>query len=248
MIAIANDLELYERHADEWWDERSPAFRSLRATKKLHIELIERLVDEEFGGRVGLLVDVGCGGGLLSVPLADRAERVIGVDRSRASTRAASDEARRTGRRCTFMNGDAVDVPLADGCADLVLLSDVVEHVVEPARCLVEAARLLRPGGVLFVNTIARTRRAKFLAVTFAEGVGLVPRGTHDAEMFVSPDELVEMASRAGLDLVRLEGEAPRVWATIRTWAIHLRRSRNTSVSYHAVFRKPALDPSEVTP
>lgn len=235
MSARRNDLELYERHADQWWSADSRAFRSLRAVKEHQLARLRSLLGE---ASLGLVVDLGCGGGLLGIPLAERAKLVVGVDRSAGSLRAASSEARRSARPCGFVQGDLLRAPLATGCADLVLLSDVIEHVEQPGAALAEAARLLRPGGFAFVNTINATRVARLLAVTVAEGLGLVPRGTHDARLFVSPARLTELASRAGLALRNLEGEAPRLWRTLARRAIHLRRSRSTRITFNALFEK----------
>ncbi len=234
MKARANDLELYEREAAGWWDEGARAFRSLRAIKRHHLGILDRLLAAAPAQRV---VDLGCGGGLLAVPLG-RARRVVGIDRSAASLASAAGAARRERATSRFVHADLLRAPLRDGCADLVLLSDVIEHVEDPRAALREAARLLAPGGLLFVNTINRNAWARFLAVTLAEGVGLVPRGTHDPRLFVAPEELCAWADEAGLALVRLEGEVPRVLATLRAWAIHVRRSRSLRVSYNAVFRR----------
>lgn len=237
MSAIRNDLDLYERNGAGWWDPRCRAFRSLRAIKQHHLALLQPLLAEREAP--ALVVDLGCGGGLLAVPLGG-ATRVVGIDRSGASLTAAAEAARRARASSRFVRADVLRAPLVAGCADLVLLSDVLEHVADPRAAVREAARLLRGGGLLFVNTINRTAWARFLAVTFAESVGLVPRGTHDPRMFVAPDELVAHARAAELELLHLEGEVPRILATLRSWAVHVRSSRSLRVGYNAVFRRIA--------
>ena len=231
MTASANDLELYERHAADWWDPSSPAFRSLHAVNEFRVALLGDWLGTRLAGQV--VVDLGCGGGLLSEPLARAGARVVGVDLSRGSLRAASD---RVGPR--FVQGDVLRAPLADATADVVLLADVLEHVHDVPAVLREAARLLKPGGACYVNTINRTRRATWLAVRIAEGVRLVPRGTHDPKLFVPPDELRQQAWRVGLVLDELQGESVSLWRTLRRWAVSLERSADLSVGYSALFRK----------
>jgi 2-polyprenyl-6-hydroxyphenyl methylase/3-demethylubiquinone-9 3-methyltransferase len=161
--------------------------------------------------------------------------RVVGVDLSRGSARAAH---MRLGAR--FVQGDVLRTPFADKIADVVVLADVIEHVRPFERVLAEASRLLVDGGELYVNTINRTRRARWLAVHLAEGIGLVPRGTHDADMVVTPEELTRAAAELGFHRTRLEGEEPDIARTLRRWAVVIRRSDDLSVGYSALFRKPA--------
>jgi 2-polyprenyl-6-hydroxyphenyl methylase/3-demethylubiquinone-9 3-methyltransferase len=236
---VRNDLDLYERHADEWWDTRSPTFRSLQQVNVFRIGLIETWIGPRLPG--ARVVDLGCGGGLLAHPLAERGAQVVGIDLSRASLRAASrrpslEEA--DGGTVAWSVGDVASAPLASGSADHVLLADVVEHLDEPESAVAEAARLLRPGGTLYVNTLNRTRRAAVLAVHVSEGIGLVPRGTHDPALFVTPDELRAAGEAAGLQLDRLQGESPGLLRTLGTWRVHLRRSRSLAVAYSALFTK----------
>ncbi len=124
------------------------------------------------------------------------------------------------------------------GCADLALLGDVLEHVPAWTELVREAARVLRPGGHLFASTLNRTASARLLAVGVAEGLGLVPRGTHDPRLFVKPKELCRAARDQGLELVRLEGERPALAATLRSWTLVPRRSASLALSYCALFRK----------
>jgi 2-polyprenyl-6-hydroxyphenyl methylase/3-demethylubiquinone-9 3-methyltransferase len=230
-MASANDLSIYERRAAEWWDPRSPAFRSLHAVNEFRVELLR----EWLGPRLErvTIVDFGCGGGLLAEPLVRAGARVIGIDLSRASLRVASEH---VGAR--FVCADLLRAPLADSTADVVLLADVLEHVAGVGSVLREVSRLLRPGGACYVNTINRTARAKWLAVRLAEGVGLVPRGTHDPELFVDPGTLRDEAARHALALERIQGESVDLLRTARRWAISLRRSDDLSVGYSALLRK----------
>jgi 2-polyprenyl-6-hydroxyphenyl methylase/3-demethylubiquinone-9 3-methyltransferase len=199
-----------------------------------------RALERRWGARLdGLhLVDLGCGGGLLSLPLAERGACVTGIDLSGASLQAADAEAKRRGLAFRSATADLAQTPLADGCADLVVLSDVLEHVTPPRGAIDEAARLLKPGGRMYVNTINRTWRARVLAIWLAEGLRFVPPGTHDARLFVRPSELRQMAEDAGLRVESLAGEAPRLLATLRSRAIELRPSRSLAVGYGAFLSK----------
>jgi len=227
----ANDLSIYERHAAEWWNPRSSAFRSLHRVNAFRVALLEEWLPADLTGLV--VVDLGCGGGLLSEPCARRGARTIGFDLGRASLRSATEH---VGPR--FACADLLHVPLADACADVVLLADVLEHVGDVDAAIAEAARIARPSGLVYVNTINRTRRARLLAVGVAETLGLVPRGTHDADLFVSPDTLQQASRRCGLALERLQGESVELLATVRRWAVSLRRSADVSVGYSALLRK----------
>lgn len=218
-----------------WWDPSIRAFASLRAVSAFRLALLTEWCGADLRDR--MVVDLGCGGGLLSAPLAARGATVIGVDLATAALREARAAAP---ARFQAVVGDLADLPIAAGRADLVLLADVVEHVEAPFVVVAAAAKLLRPGGRLFVNTIARTRRSKWLAIALAEGLGYVPRGTHRHDRFVQPAELAAMASAAGLREVDRCGEAPRLWATVRTGAVQLRRSPSLAVGYAMLFAKEA--------
>ncbi|MCA8955490.1 MAG: 3-demethylubiquinone-9 3-O-methyltransferase [Planctomycetes bacterium] len=229
-----NDLEIYDRHGRGWWDEHDRTFASLRSVAGFRRGVLESWLPR---GVAGLrVVDLGCGGGLWAVPLAESGANVVGVDRSLESLRTALQ---RASHRCRFVRADLNDPPLADGCADLVVLADVIEHLDDPQIAVYQAARLLVPGGLLYVSTLNRTRRAGVLAVALAEGLGLIPRGTHDPKRFVRPEALDDMAGRCGLRRQNLQGEALAWWPTLRRWAVVLRRGRSSAVSYAALFRKP---------
>jgi 2-polyprenyl-6-hydroxyphenyl methylase/3-demethylubiquinone-9 3-methyltransferase len=234
--ARRNDLDIYEQRAADWWDESAPTFRSLRSINAYRLAHIDAAC-AAFLSRA-TVVDLGCGGGLLVEPLSTRAARVIGVDLSRRSLGAARRHGSGARARRLYVAGDCARAPLCDGCADLVVLGDVIEHLRDPAATIGEAARLLRAGGYLFVSTINRTARARFLAVTLAERLGYVPRGTHDPRMFVRPDELRAAAQQHGLTLLELGGDAPRLGRALLRRTIALRPTRSTAVAYRALFVK----------
>jgi 2-polyprenyl-6-hydroxyphenyl methylase/3-demethylubiquinone-9 3-methyltransferase len=238
---MRNDLTIYEEHASEWWAPRSRWFRSLRSVNRFRLELIDEWLGPTL--RNATVVDLGCGGGFLAEPLAQRGARVVGCDVSARSLAVARDHAalaRLNGawRLPSYLRADVRQPPLRDRCADLVLLADVLEHLAKPSRALYAAARLLRPGGHVYVNTIARTLRARLLAVTLAEGLGIVPRGTHDPKLFIDLDELVTWGRECGLELVHVTGESIRLARTLATWTVHLRRGRSDRMFYSALLQR----------
>lgn len=231
VVAPMNDLTIYERHAHEWWDPSSPTFRSLHSVNKFRVELLHEWLGADLEGRV--VIDLGCGGGLLAEPLARAGAHVIGIDLSDGSLRVADQHV-----EAHFLRADLRRAPLRSGSAAIVVLADVLEHMSPIGDALDEAARLLAPGGLLYVCTINKTARAKRLAVDVAEGLRLVPRGTHDHELFVPPDELCREALARGLRLERIQGESVRVLRTALARAIVLARSDDLSVGYSALLRK----------
>lgn len=230
---MSTDDDLFDR--DGWWDPACRDFASLRSVSEYRLALLRQWLGD--GVRDCTVVDLGCGGGLLAVPLARAGARVVGVD---VALHALAAARRAGGDRLRLVAGDLHALPLADGHADLVLLADVLEHVADPAAAVHGAARLLKAGGHLFVNTIARTRRARLLAITLGEGLGLIPRGTHRWQMFLQPAELDAMAAAAGLRRVARSGEAPRLWRSLRTKVVHLRSTGSLAVGYGALYVREA--------
>jgi 2-polyprenyl-6-hydroxyphenyl methylase/3-demethylubiquinone-9 3-methyltransferase len=218
-----------------WWDPACREFASLRSVTRFRLELLRGWLPRPPAGLD--VVDLGCGGGLLSVPLAREGASVVAVDLARQAL--AAGRAQPAPPWCAVV-GDLAAVPVADRSADLVLLADVLEHVASPAAVVREATRLLRPGGHLFVNTIHRTRRSRWLAIVLGEGLGFIPRGTHEWHLFITPEELDAMAVAHGLQRRRRTGEAPRLWATLRQGAVVLRESGSLAVGYAVLYRKEA--------
>lgn len=230
-----NDLGLYDRHAAEWWDPRSRFAGTLHGVNQWRLAHLRAELGDDLRGLAA--VDLGCGGGLLAEPLARAGACVVGIDRSAASLAAATAHA---GGLPTlrYLAGDVREPPLPAACADLVTAADLLEHVDGWPAVLAAAARLLRPGGRLYVSTINRTWRARILAVAVAEGLGLIPRGTHDPARFITPAELTAAAAAHGLGAPRLLGQRLRLPATLAAWRLRLAPGRSTALGYAAWFRR----------
>ncbi|KAF0243687.1 MAG: 2-polyprenyl-6-hydroxyphenyl methylase / 3-demethylubiquinone-9 [Planctomycetota bacterium] len=234
---MSNDLELYERCSAEWWDADSPAFRSLHAIHEFRAPLLlEWLGEQSSRGRV---LDIGCGGGYFVEEFARRGARVLGVDLSGASLAASRRHAAAVGTPPSdYARASALALPLRDACADGVLVCDLLEHLHHWKRAICEAARVVKPGGWVFATTLNRTLLGRVVAIWIGEGLGFVPRGTHDASMFIRPGELIEAAAGCGLALEQQTGERPKIFATLRRRAVVLAKSRMTGVTYSVLFRK----------
>lgn len=198
-----NDPRLYDELAAQWWLSDGP-FAMLHWLAEARASVIPP------ARRVGaVLVDVGCGGGLLAGHLAGKGYRHVGVD----LVRSALDQAAAHG--VVPIIGDAVALPLADGCADVVAAGELLEHVPDWPAVVAESCRVLRPGGTLVLDTLNATVWSRWLAVRVAELLPGVPRGIHDPRLFVDARALVAECARHGVRLT-LRGIRPAVPPTVR--------------------------------
>ncbi|HVE64539.1 MAG TPA: methyltransferase domain-containing protein [Mycobacteriales bacterium] len=182
-----NDIAQYDDLAGEWWSDRG-AFAALHWLATARGALLPE------PGEGAVLVDVACGGGLLAPWTAGY--RHVGVD----LTRSALVIAQRHG--VTAVQGDAALLPLRDGCADVVVAGEVLEHVTDLPAVVAELARVLRPGGLLVVDTIADTAFARLALVRVAEHLpGGPPPRIHDPRLFVDPARLTALCAAEGIAL-----------------------------------------------
>jgi len=181
-----------------------------------------------------VLVDLGCGAGLLSPYVAGKGYHHIGVDLTRSALEQAADHG------VTAVQADAVHVPLADGCADVVTAGELLEHVVDVRAVIAEACRVLRPGGLFVADTLNATATSRFVAVTLGERwYGGAPRGIHDPDLFVAPRVLVDECSRHGVQL-RIRGIRPATAQFLRFMVtkrgvVPMVPTRSVAVLYQAV-------------
>jgi 2-polyprenyl-6-hydroxyphenyl methylase / 3-demethylubiquinone-9 3-methyltransferase len=197
------ELEKFASRAAGWWDAAGP-FKTLHDINKLRLDYVEQRAALE-GARV---LDVGCGGGLVSEGLAERGAQVLGIDLAAESIAVAKHHAAGRGLsveyRCVDVEGVAADPP---GQFDIVTCLEMLEHVPDPGRVVAACAAAVRPGGALFFSTINRNLKSFALAIVVAEYVtGMVPRGTHEYLKLVRPAELAAWCRHADLDLRELTG------------------------------------------
>jgi 2-polyprenyl-6-hydroxyphenyl methylase/3-demethylubiquinone-9 3-methyltransferase len=219
-----NDPAQYDGLADLWWQPQG-GFAMLHWFAASRAEHIPPAAPGE------VLVDLACGGGLMAPHAARLGYRHVGVDLGLPGLALGRD------RGMLPVRGSVLAVPLADGCADVVVAGEILEHVADDVAVLAECARLLRPGGTLVIDAIAATRLAYVIAVLIAERIpGGPPPGLHDPTLFVDRGRLLTAADRLGLDL-RLVGLRPSVrdvvaWRLGRRPVVRMRPLRTTAVIF----------------
>ena len=197
------ELAKFGALAHRWWDPESE-FKPLHDINPLRLEWIDARASL-LGKRV---VDVGCGGGILSEAMARKGARVTGIDLGDKPLGVAQLHLMESGVQVDYQliaaEALAAEQP---GAFDVVTCMEMLEHVPDPASTVAACAALLKPGGHAFFSTLNRNPKSYAMAVVGAEYVlKLLPRGTHDYARFIKPSELARMARAAGLDLRALEG------------------------------------------
>lgn len=210
---MAIDNELYKAPGDIWWDEEQPLSSLRTAINPCRVGYLRRtleLLAIEPTGRPAL--DLGCGGGLMAEEVARLGFSVTGIDPAPAAIEVAKAHASESGVRIDYRVATGEALPFADASFDLVYCCDVLEHVSNLERVIEESARVLRPGGIYFFDTINRTRASKLLMIKLFQEWSLtawMPRNLHDWEKFIRPDELKALLSQQSLHVRDLIGMAP---------------------------------------
>jgi 2-polyprenyl-6-hydroxyphenyl methylase / 3-demethylubiquinone-9 3-methyltransferase len=239
----AAELAKFEAMAAEWWDPGGK-FRPLHMLNPCRLDYVVAQVATEFGRDPtarrpfeGLaLLDIGCGGGLLSEPMARLGADVVGVDAAAGNIPVARAHAAQSELAIDYRHGTAEDLAAAGETFDVVLNMEVVEHVPDPGAYLAACRALLRPGGLMVCSTINRNAKSWLLAIVGAEHVlRWLPKGTHDWSRFITPDELFALLRGAGLEPVDRKGFVfdPLAW----TWRLS---DRDLSVNYVTTSLAPA--------
>ncbi len=238
----AGEIAKFEAMAAEWWDPRGK-FKPLHMLNPCRLDYITRQIAAEFDRDLstkrpfeGLrLLDIGCGGGLLCEPMARLGARVVGADAAERNIPVAQVHAEQSGLDIDYRHTTAEAMVADREEFDVVLNMEVVEHVADPQAYLDACQRLLKPGGLHICSTINRNAKSFMMAIVGAEHVmRWLPKGTHEWQKFITPDELFAMIEAAGLNPVDRKGFVfnPISW----TWSLS---ARDLSVNYVTAAVKP---------
>ncbi len=236
------EVERFSRLAGEWWDPRGPmaalhkfnpvrlAYIRDRATA--HFSHDPKKLDCLGGLRI---LDIGCGGGILAEPLARLGADVVGADPSASNIAVATEHAAAAGVKVDYRSTTAEDLAAAQESFDLVLAMEVVEHVADVRLFVETCAAMVKPGGLLIVATLNRTLKSFALAIVGAEYVlRWLPRGTHQWDKFVTPNELEIALEQSGMRIAAEKGVIYNLFAD--RWQL----SADMDVNYMVVAAKGA--------
>lgn len=229
------EVAKFEAMAAEWWDPNGK-FKPLHMLNPCRLDYLVTQIAAQFGRDLkaprpfdGLrLLDIGCGGGLLSEPMARLGATVIGADAAGGNIPVAKLHAEQSGLTIDYRHCAAEDLAAAGERFDVVLAMEIIEHVADPQGFVNTCAELLAPGGLMFCSTMNRNPKSYMMAIIGAERVmRWLPVGTHDWSKFVTPDELYALIRGAELDPVDRKGMVfnPLSWR----WSLS---DRDLSVNY----------------
>lgn len=208
------EVAKFEAMAAEWWDPNGK-FKPLHLMNPCRLDYITRQIAAEYDRDLtaprpfaGLrMLDIGCGGGLLSEPMARLGADVLGADAAPRNIPVASLHAQQSGLTIDYRHTTAEDMAAAGERFDVVLNMEVVEHVADPQAYLTACQTLLKPGGLMICSTLNRNLKSYGMAIIGAEWImRWLPKGTHDWAKFITPDELFDLIRNAGLDPVDRKG------------------------------------------
>jgi 2-polyprenyl-6-hydroxyphenyl methylase/3-demethylubiquinone-9 3-methyltransferase len=218
---LPEEVRQFASHAGNWWDpDGSEAM--LHKLNPVRLKYVRDMIDQHWQcdervrrpleGKTA--VDVGCGAGLLAEPLARLGAKVTGVDASSELIAVAREHAQAMALEVDYRAADLLEV---EGRFDLVTCMEVIEHVADAAAFIGALARRLAPGGLLILSTPNQTAWSKLMMITIGEGLGRIPKGTHDFDKFVAPERMKVLLADAGLKCLDVEGIA---WSPTR--GLHL--------------------------
>ena len=237
------EIEKFQAMAAEWWDENGK-FKPLHMLNPCRLEYITNQIAGEFDRDLkaplpfkGLrILDIGCGGGLLSEPMARLGADVVGADATAGNIPVAQLHAEQSGLTIDYRHTTAETLAEAGEQFDVVVNMEVVEHVASPIDYLTACRQLLKPGGLHICSTLNRNPKSFMMAIIGAEHImRWLPKGTHEWSKFITPDELFDLLRNAGLTPVDRKGFVfnPILWS----WSLS---DRDLSVNYVTASTKPA--------
>ncbi len=238
------EIAKFTAMADEWWNPQGK-FQPLHKFNPVRLSYIRAqacaLLDLDANSATPLdglnLLDIGCGGGLLSEPMARLGAHVIGADASEETIKTAQIHATQSGLQIDYRATTPEALAATGMQFDIILNMEVIEHVAHPTDFIRSCGQMLKPDGIMFLATISRTPKSFALAIIGAEYVlGWLPRGTHDWHKFITPTELETIANGVGLDFVRSTG------VSYNPLTAQWRTGGDMSVNYIAVAERSDSD------
>ena len=218
---VSDEVKQFAAQAGDWWDSNGPE-AMLHRLNPVRLKYIRDQIDQHWQcdecrrtpleGKSAL--DVGCGAGLVAVPLARLGAKVIGLDASPELIAVAREHAAAQGLEIDYRAGELAEL---EGQYDLITCMEVIEHVADPAAFVKALAKRLAPDGLLILSTPNATGWSKLLMITIGEGLGRIPKGTHDFAKFIAPEGMKALLADAGLKCIDVEGIA---WSPTR--GLHL--------------------------
>lgn len=224
------EISKFEQLAHKWWD-RDGEFKPLHDINPLRTNYINGFADLAEKD----VVDVGCGGGILSEALARRGARVTGIDMGEAPLRVAKEHAEQAGLEIEYRQIQVEKLAEQQPAYyDVVTCMEMLEHVPDPASVVKACAQLVKPGGWVVFSTLNRNPKSYLFAIVGAEYVlGLVPKGTHDYLRFIKPSELSQWVRNAGLDVKDVSG------MTFNPLTSRAKLNKDVAVNYFLAAQRP---------
>ncbi len=225
-----HEIDKFGSQAERWWDPEGE-FKTLHQVNPLRIEFIKRYAGLQ-GQRV---VDVGCGGGILTEGLAKQGAVALGIDLSQDLIDIADLHGLESGVSAEYQKISVEQLAQEQAESfDHVTCMEMLEHVPDPGSVIASCTRLVKPGGYVFFSTLKRVPKSYLLAIVAAEYLlKMVPKGTHDYKTFIKPSELCQTARHSGLELQGMTG------IEYSPFSKQFRLGKDIDVNYIAAFQKP---------
>ena len=232
------EIEKFSKIAEEWWNPNGK-FKPLHNFNPIRIKYIKENIIKNFKikssekplNKINLL-DIGCGGGLLSEPMCRLGANVVGIDASTKNIEVAKFHARKNKLKISYKVASPEKLKTKIKF-DVILNMEIVEHVENIDFFIKESTKLLKKNGIMFVATLNKTLKSYAFAIIGAEYIlKWLPIGTHDWEKFIKPDDLISISEKNGLSLKKLDGMKFNILDN--SWKI----SKDTSVNYIVKFKK----------
>ncbi len=225
-----HEINKFGSQAERWWD-RNGEFKTLHDVNPLRIKFIQQFINLQDKR----MVDVGCGGGILTEGLANKGANITGIDLSQELLDVADLHGLESGSTAKYQKISAESLAdIEEASFDHIVCMEMLEHVPEPGSVIAACAKMVKPGGYVFFSTLNRQPKAYLMAIVAAEHVlKMLPAGTHDYKTFIKPSELSQSARNAGLELVDMIG----IQYNPLTKSFSL--GKNIDINYIAAYKRP---------